>query len=87
MNANIAVGQSLLDMPELLWKAYIDFEIAEEEFDNVRALYARLLERRSTFRAVESVFAMCARACTRAASLRESDPVGVAYYFMQARST
>ena len=56
------MGQSLLDMPELLWKAYIDFEIAEEEFDNVRALYARLLERKSTFRAVESVFAMCAHA-------------------------
>ena len=41
----LAVGQSLLDMPELLWKAYIDFEIAEEEFDRVRALYDRLLER------------------------------------------
>ena len=41
----LAVGQPLLDMPELLWKSYIDFEIAEEEYDNVRALYGRLLQR------------------------------------------
>ena len=32
-------------MPEILWRAYIDFEIAEAEFDHARALYARLLQR------------------------------------------
>lgn len=32
-------------MPEVLWKAYIDFEISEGESDNVRSLYNRLLER------------------------------------------
>ena len=32
-------------MPEVLWKAYIDFEIAEGENENVRQLYSRLLER------------------------------------------
>jgi crooked neck len=32
-------------MPELLWKAYIDFEIEEGEGANARALYERLLER------------------------------------------
>eukprot|EP01047_Picozoa_sp_COSAG01_P056633 COSAG01_NODE_6446_length_3661_cov_48.411286_1_plen_247_part_00 len=37
----LAVGQPLLDMPELLWKSYIDFEIAEEEYERVRALYGR----------------------------------------------
>jgi crooked neck len=26
-----AINQPVLDMPEVLWKAYIDFEIAEEE--------------------------------------------------------
>lgn len=41
----MAISQPLLDMPELLWKAYIDFEIEENEFDNVRALYRRLLDR------------------------------------------
>jgi hypothetical protein len=53
------VGQSLLDMPELLWKAYIDFEIAEEEFDNVRTLYARLLERKLSFGNCHCKFAAC----------------------------
>lgn len=43
----MAVSQSLLDMPELLWKAYIDFEYGEGEYDNTRHLYERLLERTS----------------------------------------
>ncbi|PKI83079.1 Clf1p [Malassezia vespertilionis] len=34
-----------LDMPEVLWKAYIDFEFGEREMERVDALYERLLER------------------------------------------
>ena len=41
----LAVAQSMLDMPEVLWKAYIDFETSEGERDRTRALYERLLER------------------------------------------
>lgn len=41
----LAIAQPRLDMPELLWKSYIDFEIAQEEIDNARQLYERLLER------------------------------------------
>ncbi|RUS30202.1 LOW QUALITY PROTEIN: crooked neck protein [Jimgerdemannia flammicorona] len=41
----LAVNQPVLDMPELLWKSYIDFEFAEEEYDRTRSLYERLLER------------------------------------------
>lgn len=41
----MAIAQPLLDMPELLWKSYIDFEIEENEFDNVRSIFRRLLER------------------------------------------
>ena len=41
----LAVNQPVLDMPELLWKSYIDFEIEQEEYGNVRNLYERLLER------------------------------------------
>ena len=39
----LAVEQPVLDMPELLWKAYIDFEEEEGEYDRTRALYERLL--------------------------------------------
>ncbi|KAK3651238.1 NineTeen Complex (NTC) component [Elasticomyces elasticus] len=43
----LAVSQSVLDMPELLWKAYIDFEedAAEEpeDYERPRKLYERLL--------------------------------------------
>ncbi|KAK7260280.1 hypothetical protein RIF29_26201 [Crotalaria pallida] len=41
----VAISQPALDMPELLWKAYIDFETGEGEFDKARLLYQRLLDR------------------------------------------
>ncbi|KAF8474834.1 hypothetical protein BDZ91DRAFT_280904 [Kalaharituber pfeilii] len=40
----LAITQEL-DMPELLWKAYIDFEEARGEYDRTRALYERLLQK------------------------------------------
>ena len=39
----LGIDQPTLDMPELVWKAYIDFEEYEEEYDRARALYQRLL--------------------------------------------
>lgn len=38
----IAVSQPRLDMPEILWKAYIDFEVEQEEYDNARDLYRQV---------------------------------------------
>ncbi|NXL79925.1 CRNL1 protein, partial [Leptocoma aspasia] len=41
----LAIGQPRLDMPEVLWKSYIDFEIEQEEYEKTRNLYQRLLQR------------------------------------------
>ncbi|CAK9235774.1 unnamed protein product [Sphagnum jensenii] len=41
----LAIAQPVLDMPELLWKAYIEFEISEGEHEQTRQLYERLLDR------------------------------------------
>ena len=41
----LAVEQPILDMPELLWKSYIDFEEEEGEYDRTRQLYERLLDK------------------------------------------
>lgn len=41
----MAIGQPLLDMPEMLWKQYIDFEISLDEHERTRDLFERLLER------------------------------------------
>jgi len=41
----LAVSQPELDMPEMLWKGFIDFEIEEGQGDNARKLYERLLNR------------------------------------------
>jgi crooked neck len=43
----LAISQAALDMPEVLWKGYIDFEIDEGEGNHARKLYGRLLERTS----------------------------------------
>jgi crooked neck len=32
-------------MPELLWKAFIDFEIDQQEYDRARRLYNKLLQK------------------------------------------
>jgi len=40
----LAVSQPSIEMPEIVWKAYIDFEIKEQEFSKVRDLYKRQLE-------------------------------------------
>jgi crooked neck len=39
----LAVSQPSLVMPELLWKAYIDFEIEEGDREKARSLYERLV--------------------------------------------
>ena len=41
----IAVAQPLLDMPEVIWKGFIDFEVSESEWARARELYEKLLER------------------------------------------
>lgn len=41
----LAVEQEMLDMPELLWKSYIDFEEESMEFDRTRYLFERLLQK------------------------------------------
>ena len=41
----LAIAQPALDMPEQLWKAFIDFEIEEGEGDNARRLFKRLLDK------------------------------------------
>jgi len=41
----LAVAQPALDQPERVWKAYIEMESAAGHLDQVRALYARLLEK------------------------------------------
>ncbi|XP_077521526.1 pre-mRNA splicing factor crn [Amblyomma americanum] len=41
----IAISQPRLDMPEVIWKSYVDFEIEQEQYKRAAQLYERLLER------------------------------------------
>lgn len=49
----IAVTQAL-DMPEIVWKAYIDFEAEEGDREKTRSLYERLLERTGHYKVYNS---------------------------------
>ncbi|CAB10088.1 Prp19 complex subunit Cwf4 [Schizosaccharomyces pombe] len=40
---NLAVNQPILETPELVWKAYIDFEFEEMEYGKARSIYQQLL--------------------------------------------
>ena len=40
----LGASQPALSMPEILWKAWIDFEIGEGERENARKLYERLVQ-------------------------------------------
>jgi crooked neck len=40
-----ATTQPLLNMPELLWRAFVEFETEEEEYERARAVYRQLLKR------------------------------------------
>jgi crooked neck len=41
----VAINRPGLDMPENVWKSFIDFEISVGLYDRVRDLYKRLLQR------------------------------------------
>lgn len=41
----LAVSQPEMEMPELVWKRFIEFEAEEENYDRARAIYRQLLDR------------------------------------------
>ncbi|KRZ52073.1 Crooked neck-like protein 1 [Trichinella nativa] len=42
---DLAISWETMDMPEILWKSYIDFEIGQGEYGLARKLYKRLLSK------------------------------------------
>lgn len=46
----MAIGIDTLEMPEIVWKKYIDLESQLNETGNVRLLYERLLEKTQHFK-------------------------------------
>jgi len=50
----LAISQEQLDMPELVWKRFIDLNIANEHYEEARTLYARLLQKSRHIRIYKS---------------------------------
>lgn len=55
----LAVNQPRLDMPEILWKTYIDFETEQGETERARELYYRLLQRTQHVKVVNIIVIDC----------------------------
>ncbi|KAF2927025.1 hypothetical protein DAI22_06g171700 [Oryza sativa Japonica Group] len=51
----LAIAQSALDTPEVLWKEYLQFEIDKNEFHRTCELYERLLDRTKDLKQIEQV--------------------------------
>ncbi|CAH8498826.1 unnamed protein product [Heterobilharzia americana] len=71
----LAINRPLLDMPELLWKAYIDFEIEQYDWERARSLYRRLLNRTKHVKVWISLanFELCALNKLTTADLDDED--------------
>ena len=74
----LAINQPRLDMPEILWKSYIDFETEQEEFDRTRQLYERLLERTQHVKASQMASARVTQ-CRERVERRGRSPVTGVY--------
>lgn len=75
----LAICQPRLDMPEYMWKSYIDFEVEQEEWGRVQTLYERLLERTHHVK----VWISYAR-CQHAAPPQEEGPARARGVFQRA---
>jgi len=73
----IAISQEELDMPEAMWKAYIDHEIAEGSRANARGLYERLLEKTQHVKVWMSYAKMESMALTILAAEQEGEDAAV----------
>lgn len=45
-----------LEMPDVLWKAYVDFERGQDEPEKARELYERLLEKTLHVKVIISIY-------------------------------
>jgi len=68
---SLAIQQPMLDMPEVCWKAYIDFEVKHQELDNAQRLYEALVDKTRHYK-VYIAFAMFkSNVCEDADAARE----------------
>ncbi|RKP03807.1 hypothetical protein CXG81DRAFT_5275, partial [Caulochytrium protostelioides] len=69
----MALAQPVLDMPEVLWKAAIDFEIGEGEWDRAADLYERLLDQNRHVNVWQSYARFKVQQAVAALAMRRAD--------------
>lgn len=83
---NLAISQDRLDMPELVWKRYIDLEVSHEEFDAARKVWHRLLNKSNHVRVFIAYSEFEAYTCQDMPLCREALEKGLRHFKAENRS-
>lgn len=73
----LAIKQDRLDMPELVWKKYIDIEINHDELDSARKIWHRLMLKASHVRVYIAYSDFEARSCSSMPLARDALEKGI----------
>jgi len=83
---NLAIEQTTLDMPELVWKRFIDLEVGLEEMDNARQIWLRLLEKSNHARVYVAYSEFEANTAKNFPALREALEKGIKHFKSEHRA-
>ncbi|CAJ1332671.1 unnamed protein product [Effrenium voratum] len=83
---NLAVNQERLDMPELVWKRFIDLEVSQEEFDNARKVWQQLVSKSHHVRVYIAYCDFEAVTCQSMAMAREGIEEGQKHFKVENRN-
>lgn len=81
----LAIEQERLDMPELVWKRYIDLEVTHDEFDKARKVWLRLLAKSNHVRVYIAYSDFEANTCQSMPQCREALESGVKHFKAEHR--
>jgi crooked neck len=81
----LAISQDRLDMPELVWKRYIDLEVSHDEFEAARKVWLKLLEKSNHVRVFIAYAEFEAVTCGSMPHCREAMEKGIKYFKAENR--
>eukprot|EP00929_Paragymnodinium_shiwhaense_P113045 TRINITY_DN8130_c0_g1_i1.p1 TRINITY_DN8130_c0_g1~~TRINITY_DN8130_c0_g1_i1.p1 ORF type:complete len:681 (+),score=245.95 TRINITY_DN8130_c0_g1_i1:204-2246(+) len=82
----LAIQQERLDMPELVWKRYIDLEVSHEEVENARKVWLRLISKSNHVRVYIAYTEFEAQTCNAMPMARDALETGVRHFKAENRS-
>merc|ERR1712196_42824 len=82
----LSIGQERLDMPELVWKRYIDLEVNHEEPEKARSVWLRLIAKSNHVRVYIAYTEFEAQTCEAMPNARDALEKGIRHFKAENRS-